>query len=214
MQVEAKICGLCRREDARAAAEAGAHYLGVVFAPGARRRTLEQARVIFDDLAPRRVGVFVDAELPELLKVATALELDTVQLHGSEDPEYCARIREAGAWAVWKAVRIRNEADLPEALARYPGCVDGLLLEGHSERGHGGVGARFRWALARQARARWPAGLRLILAGGLDPGNVAEAIESVRPDVVDVSSGVEREVGRKDRRAIRAFLEAVSGARV
>lgn len=214
MRVEAKICGLCRPEDARAAAEAGSDYLGVVFAAGPRRRTLEQARSIFDDLPARRVGVFVDAEVPELLEVAATLELDAVQVHGSEDPEYCARVREAGDWAVWKAVRIRGDADLPEALSRYPDSVDALLLEGHSQRGHGGVGARFRWALAREARASWPAGLRMILAGGLDPENVVEAIESVRPDLVDVSSGVEREVGRKDPNAIRAFLEAASRARV
>lgn len=207
-RVRAKICGLCRPEDARAAAESGADYLGVVFASGRRQRTPEEARAIWAGLSVPRVGVFADAAAAEVIRVAEALDLSAVQLHGDESPEECQGIRAAGPWALWKAVHV--EADLePGRLAEpYADAVDAVLLEGRGPRGRGGVGARFDWSRVGD-RGAWPDRLQLILAGGLRPENVAEAIARVRPDVVDVSSGVESEVGRKDPTRIRAFLDAV-----
>ncbi len=211
---EVKICGLTRAEDARLAESLGAAYLGVVFAPSPRRQDAPTARRIWESTGAQRVGVFVNAPATEVIEVADALDLSVIQLHGDERPEFCRRVRESGAWAVWKALRIGGEAGAAEPLARYAGEVDGILLEGHSRRGRGGVGAAFDWSRFEPRRSGWPTELRLILAGGLRPENVTAAIERVRPDVVDVSSGVERGLGRKDARALRKFMSAVRAAAV
>jgi phosphoribosylanthranilate isomerase len=212
MKVEAKICGLGWPEDARRAAQAGADYLGVVFAPSPRRRVSEEARRIWEGTAARRVGVFVDPDREEAVELAVELAMAVVQLHGSEAPGFCQRIREAGDWAVWKALRVREGVDPTAAVEKYAEAVDGILLEGWSARGLGGVGARFDWSRVGRLREDWPPGVRLILAGGLNAGNVEGAIESVAPDVVDVSSGVELSPGVKDPAAVSAFLEAVKRA--
>lgn len=212
MNVAAKICGLCRPEDARLASEAGANYLGVILAPGPRRREPDEARAIWDGLSGHRVGVFVDPTEEEVVQLAQGLRLDVVQLHGCEEPEFCRRVRETIPASVWKAVRLRDEGVLDAALDRYSRSVDGVLLEGWSPKGIGGVGARLDWSRLDAARRRWPSGRHLILAGGLNPGNVAAAIRAVRPDVVDVSSGVEAELGVKDPEAVRAFLREVQRA--
>ncbi len=206
MSVAAKICGLCRPEDARLASEAGADYLGIILAPGPRRREPDEARAIWGDLSGRRVGVFIDPTAKEVIRLAEELRLDVVQLHGSEDPEFCRLVQEAIAGSVWKAVRLRDEGRLASAAGRYSRAVDGVLLEGWSPEGKGGVGARLDWSRLAAARTRLPSGQQLILAGGLNPGNVAAAIRAVGPDVVDVSSGVEAELGVKDPIAVRAFL--------
>lgn len=212
MSVEGKICGLVRPEDARVADALGADYLGVVFAPSPRQRSVEQADRIWEGTSAKRAGVFVDASETEVIESARVLGLAVVQLHGSEDPDFCRHLRESGEWAIWKAVRIRSDIDLANTLERYAGSVDGMLLEGWSPKGHGGVGARFDWSMASEIRAAWADSLRMILAGGLTPSNVAQAIEAFGPDVVDVSSGVEKEPGVKDPDAVRAFLEAVRRA--
>ena len=211
MRVEAKICGLVRPEDARAAEAAGADYLGVVFASGPRQRDLRGAARIWEGTSARRVGVFVDAALDGVLRTSSELGLSVVQLHGDEDPSFCQRIRESGV-AIWKAVRVRARVALEAELERYEPVADGLLLEGWSAAGAGGVGAGFDWSRLAGVREDWPAGLRLILAGGLNPDNVATAIRATRPHVVDVSSGVESAPGVKDLALVRGFLEAARGS--
>ena len=205
---EVKICGLVRPEDARFADGVGADYLGVVFAPSPRRRTEEQARRIWGETSARRVGVFMDAAVEDVLRLARDLELAVVQLHGSESPEFCAKIRESGSWGVWKAARVFDGDTLSQALDAYADVAGGLLLEGRSDRGHGGVGASFEWAIAADIRDDWPGDLELILAGGLNADNVVDAIDQVQPDIVDVSSGVEAALGIKDHDAIKAFVSA------
>jgi len=212
VNVEVKICGLGRPEDARVAEEAGAEYLGVVFAASPRRRTEAEALVIWRSTRAKRVGVFVDAPATEVLSRARRLDLNVVQLHGAEDPAYCQHVSRAGNWSVWKAVRLEAVRDVEVALERYSQVVDGLVLEGWSNRGQGGVGARFDWSWVSDVRANWPASLGLVLAGGLNPDNVVEAIQRVEPQVVDVSSGVESAPGIKDPDAVRAFVEAVRSA--
>ena len=210
MRTAVKICGLTRHGDAVAAAEAGADYLGVVFAPGTPRdRTPEEARRIWSELPISRVGVFVDPDPPRVGRLAETLHLAVIQLHGEEDAELCRRVREACSSRIWKAARLRAPSDMMLALDRYAEHVDGLLVEGWSELGPGGVGAGFDWSWAGAGGLEWPDGLQLVLAGGLNAGNVARAVEVVRPDVVDVSSGVERVPGIKDEEAMRSFLEEV-----
>jgi len=208
VNVETKICGLVRPDDARLADQAGADYLGVVFAPSPRRRTEEQARRIWEGMTARRAGVFVDSKKDDLFRLAGNLELAVIQLHGTESPEYCRDVGSAGSWAVWKAVKVLPGTSLDEMLASYAGAVDGILLEGWSDLGQGGVGASFDWSLAADMRDRWPEDLRFILAGGLNAQIVRNAIDQARPDVVDVSSGVEKAMGMKDAEAVRAFVAA------
>ena len=207
--VRAKICGITRPEDARVAIEQGAHALGFVFAPSSPRAlTRDQAAVLVRSLPPfvSKVGLFVDASREEVLDMATRVGLDTVQLHGDEDPETCAAVQRVVP--VVKAFRVRG----PETVAQmqaYRECIAAFLLDAYFPGRHGGTGTRFDWAQAVEAKSLV---VPIILAGGLDPRNVTEAIKTVRPFAVDVSSGVESAPGLKDSQKVRAFLGAVSTA--
>lgn len=204
-----KVCGLTRPEDAGVASEAGAAYLGAILAPGFRRTvTPEAARVIFGDLPARRVGVFVDAGHDDVLAAAAAAGLHAVQLHGDEPPELAEALRDAG-FEVWKAVRARSGGDFAEAAERYGASVSALLVDGYSPAAHGGTGTRFPWHEVAALRGALPEGVALVAAGGLTPENVAEAAALLRPDVVDVSSGVEASPGVKDAAAVHAFAAAL-----
>lgn len=214
-EVQVKICGLTRRSDAEVAVQAGAAYLGAVFAPRSPRRiSPREAAALGRGLDAGLVCVFVNARVSEVVGAASAAGARVLQLHGNERPEKVAALKESGSWRVWKAVRLREPAELLRAVERYGGIVDGILVEGWHPRLEGGAGVRFAWARVAELRGAVPPGLDLIVAGGLDPGNVAEAIELLRPQVVDVSSGVESAPGRKDPELVRRFVAAVRGARV
>jgi phosphoribosylanthranilate isomerase len=213
MTQEVKICGVCRPEDAGVAARAGASWIGVILAPGrVRTRSADEAAAIFGAAAARRVGVFVDAEPAEVIAMARTLELDAVQLHGTEPSADVRRIRDALDAQVWKAVCVRSADDYVGGLEAYAADVDALLLDGWSPHGAGGVGASFDWhaigALGEPVR------VRRIVAGGLAPENVARAVSALSPDMVDVSSGVEDAPGRKSEQLIREFIAAVRRAGV
>jgi phosphoribosylanthranilate isomerase len=205
MNVRIKICGITSIEDAEAAVEAGADALGLVFYSGSPRYvTLEQAVEISAILPAsiQRVGVFVDAEEGFVRERMEAVGLDTVQFHGGETPEYCGRF---GTVDVWKAFRVEG----PESLSSLPAYETAAwLLDSHVRGIAGGTGARFNWDLAVEAKRH---GRPIVLAGGLTPENVGEAVQKVRPWGVDVSSGVERAPGRKIAARMKAFVEAVEG---
>ena len=213
--MDVKVCGLCRPEDAAVAVAAGATHAGVIRVPGTPRwRPAAGARAVLDAAAgARRVGVFADAAVAAVLAEAGSLGLDVVQLHGEEAPAEVESLRAAGL-EVWKVVKPGDGAALAAAASRYAGA-DLLLLEGASGRGTGGVGARLDWGALAAARERLPAGTRVGVAGGLTPANVAEAVASLRPSLVDVSSGVESAPGEKDAARVRAFVAAAleAGAR-
>jgi phosphoribosylanthranilate isomerase len=201
--VVVKICGITSPEDGRLAAEAGADAVGFVFWPGSPRRVdLATASRIAAALPPfvLRVGVFVDASRDELVRAAEEVGLDLLQLHGNEPPESVLGLPRRAL----KALRVGGESILAEAL-RYEGLAAGLVLDTKDAALPGGTGRRFDWGMARGVRERVKF---LMLAGGLHPGNVTEAIRTVRPDAVDVSSGVESSPGRKDPSKVRAFVEA------
>lgn len=212
-----KICGLTRHEDARAAARAGARYLGVVLVSRSPRGvTAADARRIRGDLPASLVLVSADRPVERLSRDAEVAGADVLQLHGDEDPDTVRALREAGGWTIWKSVRVREPADVARALDRYGDLVDGLHLDGwHPER-LGGTGRRFPWEKVRAPRNAVPEEMTIVAAGGLTPENVARAVEVLRPHVVDVSSGVEARAesgdapraGIKDPRRIRAFVEA------
>jgi phosphoribosylanthranilate isomerase len=216
MSVRVKICGLCRCEDAAAAAAAGADYIGVILASGfPRSRDVEEAAQIFVAAGRAlRVGVFVDDDVAWIIAVAQRLLLDVVQLHGVESEEIVASIRGAGPWQLWKTLRPRTVDELEQQAARYAGAIDGLLLDGWSDRGVGGVNARFDWRALAEARRRLPNDLPVIVAGGLAPESVAQAVRVLEPGVVDVSSGVEEVLGRKSPEKMRAFVAAARSSSI
>lgn len=208
MAVEAKVCGLTRAEDAAAAAAAGADYLGVVFAGGPRVVTPVQARTIVAAAAGRPVlGVFGTQPVDEILRLRDAAGLRGAQLHGPYSADDAGRLRREGV-LVWRVARLEGEADL-DALASAAGAADALLIEPRVPGAEGGAGVALPLALAARARARVRG--RLVLAGGLRPETVAAAAGLVRPDVVDVSSGVEMLPGVKDLQKMTRFLEAIRG---
>jgi phosphoribosylanthranilate isomerase len=198
MTVRVKICGITRHEDARHAIACGADALGLVFYDQSPRCvTLAQAREIVAGLPPfvSLVGLFVNAEADFIRQTVESCGLDVVQLHGDEPPEACHH----GRLKVIKALRVQNRQSL-ENLAAYQ--VSAILLDAWSPDRYGGSGECFDWQLAAEvAHAR-----SLILAGGLTPENVGEAVQTVRPYAVDVSSGVESSPGIKDPEKVAAFI--------
>lgn len=209
MAVEAKICGLTRPADAAAAAAAGAAYLGVVFAGGPRMVTPEQAAgVASAGGGVPVIGVFGSQPPEEILRLARDSGLRGAQLHGEYGRDSARRLRDAGL-LVWRVVRIAAPADL-DLLEAAALDADLVLVEPRVAHASGGTGVSLDLAVAREARARL-AGTRMALAGGLIPETVGRAVALVRPEVVDVSSGVERLPGIKDPDRIAAFLEAVFG---
>jgi phosphoribosylanthranilate isomerase len=205
--VKVKICGLTRVDDARAAMSAGADYLGAILSPGFGRSVAPHAAARFSDGGEAAlVAVVVDAGVQESARLARAAGAEVIQLSGSELPETLAALREEGSWRLWKAARVRAASDLVDAFERWSDVADGILLEGYREGSAGGAGATFPWDALESLRASVPAGLELIVAGGLVPDNVAEAVARLAPDVVDVSSGVEARLGVKDHAIVRAFV--------
>jgi len=202
-----KVCGLTDPAEARACAEAGAWAVGVVFAPSPRRVGVDQAARVLDALPPEtaRVGVFVDPAPEDLERAVRACALTHVQLHGTADT--------AAARATGRAVWVGVGFDGPDALARAAAAGADLTLFDAAVPGrHGGTGRRLDWAALARALGGGGVAGPVGLAGGLDPGNVAEAVRVVRPDLVDVSSGVEWRPGRKDPERVRAFCEGARAA--
>ncbi len=209
MAVRVKICGLTRPEDAEQAAGAGASYLGVVFAGGPRRVSFARAA---DVVAASRgvpvLGVFGDQSVEEILSLARGAGLSGAQLHGPYSRDDAARLASAGL-IVWRVVRIASPADL-DRLGEASLDAETVLVEPRVPQAEGGGGVSLDLAIAVQARSRL-AGVRMALAGGLTAETVAAAVALVRPDVADVSSGVESLPGIKDHEQIARFLEAVLG---
>jgi phosphoribosylanthranilate isomerase len=207
MAVKIKICGLMRPRDAAKAAEAGASYLGVVFAEGPRAVTPGQAAAVVAAGAGVPVlGVFADQSVEEILQIRERAGLTGAQLHGSYSRAVAGRLRAAGL-QVWRVVRIAVPSDL-DSLGEATLESHVVLVEPKVPRARGGTGVPLDLAVAREARGRL-AGHPMALAGGLTPDTVAEALALVRPEIVDVSSGVERLPGIKDYNRIVRFVEAV-----
>lgn len=200
-----KICGITNLEDAAAAVEAGADALGFVFHPKSPRYILPAlAKQIIMGLPPLviAVGVFVDEEQQIVRSLMDDCGLELAQLHGHESAAYCHELGRP----VLKALRVKDRSSFL-ALAEFQGRagVRGFVLDAFSDQAYGGTGLVIDWQLAAEvARAA-----NILLAGGLTPDNVAKAIQSVQPYGVDVSSGVEREPGKKDHEKVRAFIRAV-----
>lgn len=196
-----KICGIKDEGTALKAVESGADALGFVFAPGPRQVSRELVRSICATLPPfvSRVGVFVNESPEKVEETAVYCGLDFVQLHGEETPDYCRSIK----YRVIKAIRVRDRSCLAH-LDSYP-CA-AVLLDTYVPGLKGGTGRCFDWRLARQQPLSRP----LIVAGGLNPENVRDAIAALRPYAVDVSGGVES-FGKKDIKKISLFIQRAKG---
>jgi phosphoribosylanthranilate isomerase len=212
---EIKFCGLTREEDVRYAVELGASYVGVIFAGGARLLTLQRAVDVLRDVPPsvRRVGVFGDQTDDEIARIAGALNLGVIQLHASSDATRVASIRAKTGAAIWPVVRVAG-VHLPAGTMDLPRAADGLLLDAFVPGALGGTGVALPWPALSSELQPIRGTTPIILAGGLRPENVAEAIAAIGPDVVDVSSGVESAPGIKDHERMRAFRDAVTHASI
>ncbi|MGH7457517.1 MAG: phosphoribosylanthranilate isomerase [Longimicrobiaceae bacterium] len=206
-----KFCGFNRPGDARAAGELGATYGGVILSKGSPRWVdIEYVPRVFMGSSLKRVGVFVDCSLPKIRYRCERGQLAVVQLHGEESPEEVRELKETGGWEVWKAIRIRSVNDFRSGIESYAPVADGILVEGWSPSGQGGVGARFPWGKIKKYRDEVPPGVKFIVAGGLKSRNVGQCVRVLRPDVVDVSSGVETGIeGFKDDNRMGRFVNAV-----
>jgi phosphoribosylanthranilate isomerase len=207
MAAKIKICGLMRVEDVASSARAGASYLGVVFAAGPRTVTPSLARELVSaaDGVPV-LGVFGQQPVQDILQICAQAGLSGAQLHGSYSRQDARRLRAEGL-EVWRVVRIAAPADLDLVIPAIPDS-DAVLVEPRIPGIQGGAGVPLDLAIAREARARLAAH-PMVLAGGLTPETVSSALALVHPDVVDVSSGVERSPGYKDPDRILNFVEAV-----
>jgi phosphoribosylanthranilate isomerase len=202
MRTRVKICGITRLEDARTAVAAGADALGFVFYPPSPRNvSVEQAADIACRIPPfvTRVGLFVNADRDTIAEVVERVGIDLIQFHGDECPDYCA----GHGRPYIKAVRMKDDVDVAAERRRYCAAA-ALLLDAYRPGIPGGTGKAFDWQ-------RIPAELagEIILAGGLTPENVVEAIRAVNPYAVDVSGGVERAKGVKDPDKIHRFMQGV-----
>ena len=202
--IPVKICGITSADDARAAVGAGADALGFMFyEPSPRCVTPEQAAAIIAKLPTHeaKVGVFVDADEAAVRTTAAMAGLDTLQFHGSEPPEFCARFE----LRTIKAFRVKDSGSLAQ-LPDYE--TDAWLLDSYVQGVPGGTGERFNWDLAVEAKRL---GRPILLAGGLTPENVGAAAGQVTPYGLDVSSGVEAAPGRKDAAKVAAFIASARG---
>lgn len=197
-----KICGITRLEDAQAAIAAGADALGFVFyAPSPRAVSIAQVQGITAALPPfvSKVGLFVNASADDVRQVIAATGLDCLQFHGDETADYCAQFN----LPYYKAIRVKPGVNLIQCELDFASAV-ALLLDTFSEKAVGGTGEAFDWSLIPVEMQK-----PLILAGGLNPQNVAEAISQVQPYAVDVSGGVEAEKGIKSPQKIAALMQQV-----
>ncbi len=204
-RTRAKICGITRPRDGIAAAANGADAIGLVFFEKSPRVVdVEQARAVIAALPPfvTSVGLFVNADVAEVERVLDQLPLDLLQFHGDEAPEYCRQFKRPYI----KAVRMSDGVNL-EFVAQQYAEAKALLVDSYQKGVPGGTGHTFDWA-------RVPAGMDkpIILAGGLGPENIEQAVRQVHPFAVDVSSGVEVEKGIKDADKIAAFMRGVKKA--
>jgi len=201
--VRVKFCGITNPQDALLAVELGVDALGFVFAPSPRKVNPETARRIIQGLPPfvQTVGVFVDESPARVEEVARFCGLDMVQLHGDEPPDLCMRLMPRTI----KTFRLKEEHDLP-SLESYRGRAKAFLFDAYGEDREGGTGRTFDWGLALRGKEL---GVPVILAGGLNPGNIREAVTLVRPYAVDVSSGIEENPGKKSPVLMNELIQRI-----
>ena len=211
-KVRVKVCGVTRREDALAVENAGADYLGVILSAGFSRSVDPAvAPAVVEGVKAITVAVLVGEAPRSAERAARSIGAGVVQLHGEEPPSVLADLRTLGPWKLWKAVRARTADDVTRTIERYSDVADGVLVEGWKAGVTGGGGARLALE-PDEVRSMIPGRLDFILAGGLTPDTVGAALTAFGPDVVDVSSGVESAVGKKDHDLVARFVRSAREA--
>ncbi len=198
-----KICGITNYEDAMDAAKLGADFIGLNFYRKVPRYIkLKEARKIARD-APektKKVGIFVNSTLSNIKKISREIGLDYIQLHGNESPEFCRQVKKSTKKKIIKAIRVKSRRDLKK-ISNFD--VDFFIFDAYKKGHYGGTGKSIGFSLLKGVKKKY------FLSGGLNPNNVKMAIKKLNPFVVDVSSGVEKSLGKKDHRKIKAFIDAV-----
>ena len=202
--VKVKICGITNYEDATIAVDLGAAALGFIFAASPRQITPQKARDIIHAIPPfvKTVGVFVNEGPAKIKEMVHYCGLDLVQLHGDESPDLCHELMPSTI----KALRIKDASSIQSSLA-YQGKVKALLLDTYAKDKAGGTGSTFDWRLAIKIKEL---GIPIILAGGLGPSNIDDAIRTVKPYAVDVNSGVEECPGKKSPTLMKDLMKKIS----
>jgi phosphoribosylanthranilate isomerase len=219
MSIWIKICGNTSLEDAQLAASAGADAVGFVFAPSPRRVTVEQVAAIAPQLPAKveKIGVFVETGVEQIARAVEACQLTGAQLHTSPDGSERVvaselRHRFGSGLRILQVVHFGENAEQGLRLASEDLNLDGVLIDSRTATALGGTGISFDWEKARRTILELPGGLNVIAAGGLSPGNVAEAIAILRPWGVDVVTGVEAAPGRKDTKKVMDFVKRARAA--
>ena len=204
--VKVKVCGITNAQDAFKAVELGVDALGFIFASSPRRVNPEKARKIISSIPPfvLTVGVFVNEEQAVMKQIKNFCGLDLVQLHGNEPPDVCEGLMPR----IIKGFRIRNRSDI-ESVTPYKGKIRAILLDTYERGQRGGTGETFDWNLAVKKKE---AGVPIILAGGLTPANIVDAISTVTPYAVDVNSGIEERPGEKDHTLMKELMDNIRKA--
>lgn len=200
--IKIKICGITNGRDALWAEKLGVDALGFIFAESPRRVYPRAVEKIISLLPPfiSRVGVFVNEDKEKVREIAQICSLTSLQFHGEESPSYCQEFKE---WKVIKSFRVKDEEILKE-IPQYK--VDAYLLDTYSVNKHGGTGRTFNWEIAQKVKKL---GVPIILSGGLNLENITQGITKVKPYAVDVSSGVEKEPGKKDHQKLKDFVKKI-----
>jgi phosphoribosylanthranilate isomerase len=213
-----KFCGMTRSSDVAVARRLGASHVGVIFADSKRRVTADKAREILDAAdGMQRVGVFGHAaeSLGQILRIARNADLDVLQLHGNFTHDEIGHLREDFEGHLWAVLPVDTKATiLPPEWDLVADLVDALVLDSAVAGRSGGTGKAFDWEAMASSTRHLSSMLPVVVAGGLKPGNVALAIRTLQPAIVDVSSGVESAPGLKDPRMMEAFAEAVASASI
>lgn len=206
--VRVKICGITNHEDAVLAVNLGVNALGFIFAESPRRISPENAKDIISALPPfvNSVGVFVDEDPGIVQEIMKFCALDYVQFHGKEPPDICL----GHMPRTIKALRVKDDSSVQLADS-YKGKVRAFLLDTYSEDKAGGTGEKFDWDLALSIKK---IGVPVLLAGGLGPANILDAISFVKPYAVDINSGIEERPGKKDHVLMKAIMEKVHSANI
>jgi len=208
LMTDVKICGIRDTQTLTVAQNAGANFVGFVFAPGSPRLiTPDDAAPLARQTSVITVGLFVDPQDDDLNRVLRTVPLKMIQLHGNESPTRVSAIRAAFGLPVMKAIRLADKNDL-NCLSDYEQVADWLLFDTKTDGAQGGSGRTFDWNILKNIKPAKP----WMLAGGLNDGNVADALSVLSPDAIDVSSGVESAPGIKDAGKITAFIDKVRHA--
>lgn len=196
-----KICGLRRLEDIKMVNKYKPDYVGFVFAPSKRQVTKEEAKLLIANLHKgiRSVGVFVDMAIDELLEIKRYTGLHIVQVHGNEDVEYCKKVE----GTIWKAFRVKDNS-IEEEIEKFKNVAETFLLDAYVAGEAGGTGKSFNWDLVKDLSSNYS----IALAGGINKENVLEAIKTVNPEIIDISSGVESN-NFKDEEKIKEIIDKI-----